>query len=179
MESAGCWLHRSTATRLELDAQPDGAVQNSGRPDQFRPAAGCVIREISTGSDGHRIRDSHTSFGGPKLGMQYRGVGLIVLTSLDDMFGRNDEVTAPRDVQQSTKDGFRIETGKAQPGNTAVQTDERRRRPVTDETHVFEPRILFLAMALAEARLQLQHTTHLDPGARPSTFGWLVCPVRT
>src|SRR5262245_8121032 len=178
MESAGCWLHRSTATRLELDSQPDGAVQNSGRPDQFRPAAGCVIREICTGSDGHRIRDSHTSFGGSKLGMQYRGVELIVLTSLDDVCGRNDEVTALRNVEQSAEDGFRIETGKAQPGNTAVQADEGRRRPVTDQAHVLEPRILFLAMDLAEARLQLQHT-HLDPGARPSTCGWLVCPVRT
>src|SRR5262249_7812842 len=146
VESASCWLDRSTATWLERHPQPDGAVQNNGGPDKFSPAAGCVVSEICAGTDGHRIRDSHASVRGLKLGMEYRGVMVIVLTSLNNVFGRQNEVTARRDIEQSAKHGLRIETGKAQPGNTAVQADESRRRPVTNQPQIFESRVLAVAM---------------------------------
>src|SRR5215813_2612694 len=146
VESASCWPHRSTAARLELHLQLGGAIENNGGPDKFCPAAGCVVSEICTGANGHRIGDSHASAGGLELGVQYRGVGLIVLTGLNNLFGRQGEVAALRDVEQSAKHGLRIKTGKTQPGNTPVQTDEGRRRPVTNQTHVFESRVLAVAM---------------------------------
>src|SRR5262245_16497110 len=161
MESASGWPHRSPATRRELHTQLGGAVQNNGRPDRLRPAAGRVVSEICAGADGHRICDSNTSVRGLKLGVQYRRVGLIVLTCPNDMFGRHDEVTALREVEQSAKHGLRIEPGKAQPRNAAVQTDEGRSRPVTNQTHVFESRVLAFAVQLAEVGVQLHHdSTH-------------------
>src|SRR5215467_11906841 len=121
MESPSCWLHRASATWLDFDPQLDRAVQNNGGPDEFRPAALCVVSEIGTTANGHRIRDSHPSVCGLKLGVQYRGVRLVVLTRLKNLFGRQAEVTALRNIEQSAKHRLRIEAGQAQPANATVQ----------------------------------------------------------
>lgn len=177
MQTARGWPHGFTAARFELHAQLNGAVQNNGRPDEFGPAARCVVSEICTGADGHRIRDSHTSLRGLKLGVQHRRVRLVVVTCLDNVFRRQAEVTAPRNIEQSAKDGLRVETRKTQPRNAAVQTDEGRRHPVTNQPDVFESRVVSWTMRLAEARVQLQHLPVLDrkPRARSQGDGpgWL------
>jgi hypothetical protein len=144
--------------RLEVDPERDGAVEHLGQPHQLAAAGGRVVREVGAGAQRQRVGEPQPPRRGAQLGLEHAGVGLIALPRIDGALGRHVELPAFGAVQQLAEQRLGVEARDAEPGNAAVQPDERGRRAVADESQVLQRQEAAAPAQRAQRRCEIKHS---------------------
>jgi len=114
-----------------------------------------VVTQIGAGTQRQRVRDRHQAGRAPQLGDQDGSIGLVALTGLDHLVGRDRETATSGTVEEAAEHRLGVKARKAQPQDTAVEADQRRRRPVTDQPQVLEREVPVASAHRAKRRISV------------------------
>ena len=156
-QATGCHPRLGTAARFQLNPEPHVPVQDRRRPDQFAPAPGNIIGQVSAGTQREGIGEPDQAGRAAQLGDQDAGVRLVVLPGLRQLVRGECEMTAAFPVQQGAEDRFGVEAGKAQPLDAAIQADQGHGCPVSDQPEILKWRVTVADPDGPERRIRLEH----------------------
>jgi hypothetical protein len=157
VQAARSSLCRGASPGVELDPQPDGAVEHGRRADELLSTGRRVVAEIGARTQRQGVGHGQQAGRAAQLGDQDGGVGLVPLASLDDLLRRHGERTAPGGVEQPAEQRLGVKARKAQPQDAPVEADQRRRRAVTDQAHVLEREIAIAPEHPAKRWISVKH----------------------
>jgi hypothetical protein len=137
---------QSVAARLDLRAAPrrDGnphprrSVHDFDETHEDAATGRGVLAEVGAGPEREGVGQAHERRPGPELRDEDGRVLEITLPRRLEVLQRDREGAAVRRVEQPAEQSGRVEARHAQPGDGAVPPDQRRRRPVADETVILE-----------------------------------------
>ncbi len=154
-------MRQATPAGLELHPQVDRSVEHDGRADQLPAPGGRIVTQNGPGAQRQRVGDRHQPGRAPQLGDEDRGIRLVVLTSLEQLVGRDREGATSLVVEQAAEQRLGVEARQAEPWDAAVETNQRRCRPVTDQRHVLERQIAVAPVHRAKRGLSVEHARAL------------------
>jgi hypothetical protein len=166
-----------TAARFQLNPEPHAPVQDHRRPDQLAPATGNIIGQVSTGTQREGIGEPDQASRTAQLDDQHAGVRLVALPGLRQPVRGNREITAAIAIQQTAEDRLGIETGKAQPADAAIQPDQGRSGPVSDQPEILKWRVILADPDKPEGRIGIEHDA--DIPSQMSALAIMASIIRT